>query len=79
VQKSKKAHNSKRNNKAVSENKSLHRFFYPNKQSKTRKERSDFATQQTIPYNQMLSLPLLAYIRTTHTYLQRPQLNITAA
>lgn len=27
VQKSKKAHNSKRNNKAVSENKSLHRFF----------------------------------------------------
>ena len=44
-----KAHKSKRNNKAVSENKSLHRFFYPNKQSKTRKERSDFAAEQTIP------------------------------
>lgn len=27
VQKSKEAHKSKRNNKAVSENKSLHRFF----------------------------------------------------
>ena len=47
VQKSKKAHNSKRNNKAVSEKKSLHRFFYPNKQSKTRKERSDFAAEGT--------------------------------
>jgi hypothetical protein len=75
VQKSKKAHKSKRNNKAVSEKKSLHRFFYPNKQSKTRKERSDFAAQQTCPNY----LPLLIYIRTTHTYLQRPQLNITAA
>lgn len=26
-----------------------------------------------------MSLPLLVYIRTTHPYLQRPQLNITAA
>ena len=43
----KKAHNSKRNNKAVSENKSLHRFFYPNKQRKIRKERSDFAVEGT--------------------------------
>lgn len=31
----------------MSENKSLHRFFYPNKQSKTRKERSDFAVEGT--------------------------------
>ena len=44
-----KAHRSKRNNKAVSENKSLHRFFYPNKQSKTRKERQRFCGTTNYP------------------------------
>ncbi|WP_443713111.1 hypothetical protein, partial [Ruminococcus sp.] len=36
-------------NKAVSEQKPLHRFFNPPAQRKIRKERSDFAARRTFP------------------------------
>ena len=48
MQKAKEETQTKANNKAVSENKPLHRFYYIFVQSKIRKERSDFATLQTI-------------------------------
>ena len=67
VQKSKKAHNSKRNNKAVSEKKSLHRFFYPNKQSKTRKERQRFCGTTNLPelFTTSYLYPHNAYLSST--------------
>ena len=47
VQKSKKAHKSKRNNKAVSEKKSLHRFFsIPLNKVNSAKSDSDFAADK---------------------------------
>lgn len=58
---------SKRNNKAVSEKKSLHRFFYPIKQSKTRKERQRFCGTTNLPelFTTSCLYPHNAYLSST--------------